>query len=280
MVKFVFFDTETTGVGKYDRIVQLAWLTSDAHGKILRSVNHIVRPDGFTIPYNATKIHGISTEKAQQEGQPINFVLNDFSSDVLKSKALVAHNIKFDLRMLRHELAISNTDCGIDDKDHLCTMKSSTNWCELPKPSGRAGFKSPKLMELHQLLFLEGFQGAHDALADVRATHRCFFELLNRGVIDQAGQSYSAQNQVRALKVKSHSPKKVVKTSTANQEILANLKPLQSVKAPEQSPSENPSSETRQPPLNSNDQSKSEKNSKSWVYWLIGIIILVMLVKS
>jgi DNA polymerase III subunit epsilon len=280
MAALIFFDTETTGIGKADRIVQLAWLVSDRHGRILRSQNHIIRPEGFTIPYNATKIHGISTEKAQKVGQPVNFVLNDFSSDVLKCKALVAHNIKFDLRMMRHELAMSNIDCGINDKVHLCTMKSSTNWCELPKPSGRAGFKSPKLMELHQLLFLEGFQGAHDALADVRATHRCFFELLNRGVIDQAGQSYSAQNQIRALKVKSHSTKKAVKTSTPNQEILASLKPLQSVKAPQQSPPESPSSEARQPPLNSNDQSKSEKNPKSWIYWLIGIMILVMFFKS
>ena len=65
-------------------------------------------------------------------------------------------------------------------KPKCCTMKSSTNYCKLP---GKKGFKSPRLAELHQILFGEGFDNAHNALADVEATARCFWELKKRGVL-------------------------------------------------------------------------------------------------
>mgnify|MGYP000730892693 CR=1 FL=1 len=38
--------------------------------------------------------------------------------------------------------------------------------------------------ELHQKLFGEGFEGAHHALADVRACARCYFELVRLGVLN------------------------------------------------------------------------------------------------
>ena len=59
-------------------------------------------------------------------------------------------------------------------------MKLSTDYCKLP---GKKGFKSPRLAELHQVLFGSGFDNAHNALADVEATARCFWDLKNRKVI-------------------------------------------------------------------------------------------------
>lgn len=46
-----------------------------------------------------------------------------------------------------------------------------------------AGFNGPILQELHNHLFNEDFDGAHDALADVKATARCFFELKRLGIL-------------------------------------------------------------------------------------------------
>ena len=65
-------------------------------------------------------------------------------------------------------------------KPKYCTMKLSTDYCKLP---GKKGFKSPRLAELHQVLFGSDFVNAHNALADVEATARCFWELKNRKVI-------------------------------------------------------------------------------------------------
>jgi len=44
-------------------------------------------------------------------------------------------------------------------------------------------YKWPKLMELHTKLFSVGFEEAHDAIADIRATAKCFFELQRLGII-------------------------------------------------------------------------------------------------
>jgi hypothetical protein len=58
--------------------------------------------------------------------------------------------------------------------------KPVKEYCALPRKNG--GYKPPKLIELHEILFGESFVGAHDAAADVRACARCFFELKKRGV--------------------------------------------------------------------------------------------------
>jgi hypothetical protein len=49
----------------------------------------------------------------------------------------------------------------------LCTKQLSTEYCNLPgKYAGKP--KWPTLQELHTHLFGKGFDGAHDALADVQ----------------------------------------------------------------------------------------------------------------
>ena len=65
----LIYDTETTGLPRdwnapitdgdnWPRLVQLAWQLHDETGKLLSRGNHVVCPDGFTIPFNSTKIHG------------------------------------------------------------------------------------------------------------------------------------------------------------------------------------------------------------------------------
>jgi DNA polymerase III subunit epsilon len=59
-------------------------------------------------------------------------------------------------------------------------MQLATNFCRLPGPYG---YKWPSLQELHLKLFNEQFKGAHQALADVRACARCYFELKRLNVV-------------------------------------------------------------------------------------------------
>ena len=53
-------------------------------------------------------------------------------------------------------------------------MQRSTDFCAI---DGQYGYKWPKLFELHQKLFGVGFEEAHDAGVDIRATAKCFWEL-------------------------------------------------------------------------------------------------------
>ncbi len=191
---FLIFDTETTGLPlrnnapiedleNWPRVVQLAWQRHDKKGNMVEARNLIIRPDGFEIPYAAEKVHGISTQKACDEGVPVNEALQAFEEAIEQVAFVVGHNIDFDIRVIAAELMRAGMRTPLMKKPHICTMKSTVNFCRLP--GGRSGkFKSPKLEELYRILFNESFSEAHNASADVLATARVFFELYRKKVID------------------------------------------------------------------------------------------------
>lgn len=190
-IMYLFFDTETTGLPKsygapitdtdnWPRLVQLAWLAYDAAGNKVAGENHIVKPQGFEIPEQAAKIHGITTEKAMFEGKDLQVVLQIFHSRLSQAEILVGHNISFDTNIVGAEFLRLNIPPVTPPRRKICTMMSSTKFCSLPGPRGP---KWPKLQELHRKLFSEDFAEAHNAAADIDATARCFFELKRMGVI-------------------------------------------------------------------------------------------------
>lgn len=181
----LFFDTETTGLPKnwkapitdldnWPRLVQLAYLIYDFRGNLIYSCNEIVKPNGFTIPKEASNVHGITTEKAIQRGSDINDVFELFNIHLKRSKVIVAHNMAYDEKIIGSELIRLGIENLIDDKEKICTMESTVDLCKIEGPYG---FKWPKLEELHRFLFKCDFEGAHDALADIQATAKCFWEL-------------------------------------------------------------------------------------------------------
>ncbi|MHC4458974.1 MAG: 3'-5' exonuclease, partial [Planctomycetota bacterium] len=104
---YLFFDTETAGLPRnrkapvsdlnnWPRLVQIAWLQYDKSGSQVKGSDYIIKPEGFTIPYNSTKIHGITTKKAMEEGVLLDVVLEEFSTVIDRSDYLVAHNMDFD----------------------------------------------------------------------------------------------------------------------------------------------------------------------------------------
>jgi len=182
---YLFFDTETTGLPKnwkapvtdvhnWPRMVQLAWLLYDLEGKELAVGNHIICPEGFSIPAEAAKVHGITTEKAMAEGKELVTVLQEFANKIAEATTLVAHNISFDEKIVGAEFIRKEVDSLLFKKRQICTMRTTTDFCKIP---GRYGYKWPSLTELHKILFKTDFEDAHDALADVRACAKCFFEL-------------------------------------------------------------------------------------------------------
>ncbi|MFZ9236402.1 MAG: DNA polymerase III subunit alpha [Algoriphagus sp.] len=189
---YLIFDTETTGLPRsynapmsdldnWPRLVQLAWQLHDEKGRLLSNKNYIIRPEGFTIPYNSEKVHGISTKRALEEGHPLQEILQIFREDVAQTKYLVGHNIGFDIHVVGSEFLRTALVMPFDGKSELDTKDISTNFCALP--GGKGGkFKWPTLTELHQKLFGVGFEDAHDAAYDVDATARCFFGLINQKI--------------------------------------------------------------------------------------------------
>ena len=223
---YLIFDTETTGLPKsykapmtdidnWPRCIQIAWQLHDDMGRVVEHDNFMVQPDGFNIPYDSEKIHGISTELAQVQGISFLESLERFNSILSKTKFLVGQNVTFDVNIMGAEFIRAgikpnfkafefdsfdieeydfiakkpvNREMAIDDlkdvdKNSLFILDTCTeataSMCQIA--GGRGGkFKLPTLTELHNYLFGVGFGDAHNATADVEATTRCFLELLRR----------------------------------------------------------------------------------------------------
>lgn len=182
---YLFFDTETTGVpdnwnapitdfDNWPRIVQIAWLVYDSKGNQILKNQFIIKPDDFEIPTEASNIHKITTEHALRYGVSLEKVLLKFEKHCEKSKYLIAHNINFDAKVTGSEFLRILSRNPIPRLKQICTMESSTNFCRLP---GNYGYKWPTLSELHIKLFGVDFDGAHDALADIEATAKCFWKM-------------------------------------------------------------------------------------------------------
>lgn len=189
---YLFFDTETTGLPKdykapasdsnnWPRIVQIAWSIYDAEGNSWENYEYIIKPNGFTIPEEVARIHRVSQERAEKEGVELELALKHFSEDVKKADFIVAHNIDFDDKVISAEFYRLGMWNVLDTAQKICTMKSSVDFCRIPNAYGR--YKWPNLDELHKCLFGIGFPDAHDALIDVGACAKCFFELKNRNII-------------------------------------------------------------------------------------------------
>ena len=186
---YLIFDTETTGLPKswnapitdtdnWPRCVQIAWQLHDEMGDLIEHNDFLIQPDGYNIPYDAERIHGISTELAQEQGISLDKSLELFNEALNKTKFIVGQNLNFDLNIMGcefHRLGIESILSSLPILD-TCTEKTAL-MCQLP--GGRYGkFKLPTLTELYNHLFGVGFGEAHNATADVEATTRCFLELI------------------------------------------------------------------------------------------------------
>ena len=191
MKRYLFFDTETTGlpldyslprsaVDNWPRLVQLSWIITDDNGNRLKTADHIIRPNGFTIPVASSNIHGITTEKAMAVGDDLYEVVKEFLNDYEAADLIVAHNVNFDKNVVGAEIIRMGLKDIIDSKPSVCTMISSTEYCAL---YNEYGIKWPKLQELYNILFDESFDNAHNSASDVAATERCFWQLLHLKVI-------------------------------------------------------------------------------------------------
>jgi len=180
---YLFFDTETTGLGREDRLVQLAWILCAPDGEEISRNDLLIKPEGFTIPRDATAIHGITTERALADGVPLTDALEKFQQAIGQSEFVVGHNIEFDETFIHGESLRAGLPNRLPLKRRICTMDRSAAYCAIPSSSPYRKYKWPRLAELHRKLFDADFDNAHDASADVEATMRCFWELRKRGVL-------------------------------------------------------------------------------------------------
>ena len=192
----LFIDTETTGLPLNDNLpytdlknwpylVQVALIIEDDNYGILAKRNIILKPNGYTIPESATKIHGISNERAVKNGEDRDKVISFLDLALYKSDIIIGHNVSFDLNVIKSEIIrIKGIENALfEKKKHIVidTMKMGSNICKIPNLSFHTRLslpnKYPKLDELYYKLFNKHFNNQHDAMADVQAAYDCYYEL-------------------------------------------------------------------------------------------------------
>jgi len=155
---YLIFDTETTGLPKrwdapitdtdnWPRAIQIAWQLHDESGKLIEHQDYLVQPEGFNIPYDAEKIHGISTELAAKDGIPLSAVLEKFQTALAKTKFVVGQNVGFDVNIMGAEFYREGIESNVTNLPVLDTCTEITaSLCQIP--GGRGGkFKLPRQLD-------------------------------------------------------------------------------------------------------------------------------------
>lgn len=173
------FDTETGGVDVFTDRVVTATVVKVNDGKELDKRTWLIN-SGIPIPEAATKVHGITTQHAEENGRPAIEVLDEIGTTVTKvlnsGRPLVAFNAAFDLSILEVELR----RYGLPT---LTERVKATGWFGVIDPmvlgkgvdtiknrkfvKGRK-FTLPALCEWYKVPFTE----SHDATADATGAVR------------------------------------------------------------------------------------------------------------
>jgi DNA polymerase-3 subunit epsilon len=182
---FLVFDTETTGFVDFKappeaewqpRLVQLGAILCEPSGAVQAEINLMVRPDGFIVPPAASDIHGITTERASKHGIPLHVALMIFHQLCKRASLLVAFNMVYDESVIVGECWRSSMPHPFRLGNKFCAMLACKDILKLPGKV-RGDYKWPKLTEAHRHFFNSDFDGAHDAMAEVRATMKIYLEL-------------------------------------------------------------------------------------------------------
>ena len=197
MVLRLFFDTETNGLPKYDKIpaidgsgnwpdiISICWMLYEDDTKKKQEYT-IIKPyfDGWN--EKSEEVHGISRDEADISGSLLASVLTDFMADVRACDQIIAHNLYFDKNVILNAVKWNmNGDISFwDDSKEFCTLVNARNGKNLLLPinENREDI-SYTLDNLYRYAFkvAEAPKDAHNALRDVEVLKDVFFELSKPG---------------------------------------------------------------------------------------------------
>ena len=190
-MQYITFDFETSGLPKgnnpdarrnlsdYDtcRAVSLSAARFSDKGIILDTFDKIVYPEDFEISARSTEIHGITKEKALEEGVPFAEVFVGFMKFIgSHTKTVIAYNLNFDINVLRSEMLRDDMNMDlIEDLDFRCALQLARRSylnvdLSVPRPYS--------LVNIYKVLFGYGFADAHNSLADSIACGKVYHRIM------------------------------------------------------------------------------------------------------
>lgn len=185
MKPILFFDTETTGLPLWKEpsehpdqphLVELAaMLVNPDTRELIAFMDVIIKPDGWIIPEEVVKVHGITTERALAEGIPEAEALDMFLALYEQCGIRVAHNMTFDNRIIRIAMKRYKPDAVSDDQ-----WKDKASYhCTMVEHSKKHGGKWPTLGEAFKFHFGREFENGHRAMIDTKGCMEIYFAALD-----------------------------------------------------------------------------------------------------
>jgi DNA polymerase-3 subunit epsilon len=196
MSLILYYDTETQDMLNFKErsahesqphIVQIAGLLyCDELKRVVNSIDLTVMADGWEIPEDVSKIHGITTELSQKIGVEEEWALQCFLLLVSKADAIKAHNKNFDYRVVRTSCMRHSSENNVEkwaEQNHQCTLEATREYLK-PINAERLeeGFDkiSASLGSIYEHLFDKPLENAHTAMADAVACMEVDLELQAR----------------------------------------------------------------------------------------------------
>lgn len=187
----LFIDTEASGLpknwslpynaeGNWPHCVQISWVIFTRDERKIKEEDHYIKNNDFEIAESAIKIHGITSQYLQANGEDRKPVLQLLVSDLAHYKPLVVgHFIQFDIHILGADFHREKMEFPIKKEWCFCTMLGSTQLIKNPS------IKFLRLEQLYSVLFNKPLKNLHNAVVDANATAQSFFEMCKLGQINE-----------------------------------------------------------------------------------------------
>lgn len=170
------YKVDQTNLNSFDscRAVSVSAACFSSRGRIIKTFDAIIRPNGFQISEEVSKIHGISHQMALDKGRDFVSVFNEFIEFVGNVTTLVGHNVQFDVNVFHSEMIRH----GID----LKRLEKFTIKCTHEMYKKRY-LQTIKLSDLYRKIFGRDFENAHSSLADSIACGEVYPYLLDTNTV-------------------------------------------------------------------------------------------------
>ena len=208
----LIFDFETTGlpqcksfgvypsykeVEKYSncRAIELCVMFCDENLNEIDSFHYIFKRKGFSI--KKSSIHHITDKISDTKGVNIEIIVPILKELLSQCNVLIAHNIDFDLNVLKSELfRLGETAIitELNQKEHFCSMKNTKSMIGL---RNNYGLKNPKMEELYLYATNKKMKNKHCAKDDVFQLHEACKILYDK-------------NKIKIIKIKTVKEKALV----------------------------------------------------------------------
>lgn len=195
--KYVVFDLDSVGslpegkrlekenLDEFPHILKFSWLVVDDEKNILKERECIVKPQWLTDVSDDFELsHGVSFEKAMEDGVDLDSLLDEFLDDVRRDGvSVVGHDVlSFDYYVLFAEVMRRYTDFEwLYNKDVYDTTDMAVRFkiCnQLFKDKGEQISKRPSLEELYLALFEEEVTAPRGTLQRTHTCLKCFDDLM------------------------------------------------------------------------------------------------------